>query len=161
MFLRRVIDTTFQAALTEELARRDMTIRELSDLTGIPLPTLYKCSSGERDPRLSTVRKIVEALEPRPGRFVAVIAARFLLEEVVGLAIEARGRTYPIRGYAANSLEECIVAASRAEKEGAAAIICAPVLASIVERIVDIPVVMLKPKAETVTEALEATGRRL
>ena len=59
MFLRRIIETTFQTALAEELARRDMTIRELSTLTGIPLPTLYKCSSGERDPRLSTVRRIV------------------------------------------------------------------------------------------------------
>ncbi len=161
MFLRRIIETTFQTALSEELARRDMTIRELSDLTGIPLPTLYKCSSGERDPRLSTVRRIVEALDPRQGRSVAVIAARFLLDEVAGLTIEIRGRPYPVRGYAANSLEECIVAAVRAEKEGAAAIICAPVLASIVERIVDVPVVILKPKAETVTEALEAARRRL
>ena len=161
MFLRRVIETTFQIALSEELARRDMTIRELSDLTRIPLPTLYKCSSGERDPRLSTVRRIAEAFEPRQGRSVAVIAARFLLDEVAGRTIEIRGRPYPVRGYAANSLEECIVAAVRAEKEGAAAIICAPVLASIVERIVDVPVVILKPKAETVTEALEAARRRL
>lgn len=161
MFLRRIIETTFQTALAEELARRDMTIRELSALTGIPLPTLYKCSSGERDPRLSTVRRIVEALEPRQARSVAVIAARFLLDEVAGLSVEVRGRQYPVRGYAANSLEECIVAAVRAEKEGAAAIICAPVLASIVERIVDVPVVMLKPKAATVTEALEAARRRI
>jgi predicted transcriptional regulator len=161
MFLRRVIETTFQTALAEELARRDMTIRELSNQTGIPLPTLYKCSSGERDPRLSTVRRIVEALEPRQGRSVAVVAARFLLDEVAGLTVEVRGRPYPVRGYAANSLEECIVAAVRAEKEGAAAIICAPVLASIVERIVDVPVVILKPKAETVTEAIEAARRRL
>jgi predicted transcriptional regulator len=161
MFLRRVIETTFQNALAEELTRRDMTIRELSTRTGIPLPTLYKCSSGERDPRLSTVRRIAEALEPKQARSVAVIAARFLLDEVAGLTIEVRGRPYPVRGYPANSLEECIVAAVRAEKEGAAAIVCAPVLASIVERIVDIPVVILKPKAETVTEALEAARRRL
>ena len=161
MFLRRVIETTFQNALAEELTRRDMTIRELSNRTGIPLPTLYKCSSGERDPRLSTVRRIAEALEPKQARSVAVIAARFLLDEVAGLTVEVRGRPYPVRGYPANSLEECIVAAVRAEKEGAAAIVCAPVLASIVERIVDIPVVILKPKAETVTEALEAARRRL
>ncbi len=161
MFLRRILETTFQTALTEELARRDMTIRELSNLTGIPLPTLYKISSGERDPRLSTVRGIAEAFEPRQQRSIAVIAARFLLDEIAGTEIEVRGRAYPVRGYAANSLEECIVAAVRAEKEGAAAVVCAPVLASIVERIVDIPVVILKPRPETLAEALEAVRRRL
>ncbi|KAF5062464.1 hypothetical protein DSECCO2_304780 [anaerobic digester metagenome] len=161
MFLRRILETTFQTALAEELARRDMTIRELSNQTGIPLPTLYKISSGERDPRLSTVRGIAEAFEPRQHRSVAVIAARFLLDSVAGKEIEVRDRRYPVRGYAANSLEECLVAAVRAEKEGAVAIVCAPVLASIVERIVDIPVVILKPRPETLEEALEAVRRRL
>ncbi len=136
MFHRRIFETSFQAALPDELSRRDLTIRELSGRTGIPLLTFYKISSGERDTRLSTVRRIVKALEPRQGRSVAVIAARFLLDEVAGLTVEVRGRPYPVRGYPANSLEECIVAAVRAEKEGAAAIVCAPVLASIVERIV-------------------------
>ncbi len=129
-------------------------------MTGIPLPTLYKISSGERDPLISTVRRIVEAFKPGQGRSVAVVAARFLLDEVAGLTVEVRGQPYPVRGYAANSLEECIVAAVGAEKGGAAAIICASVLASFVERIVDVPVVILKPKAETVTEALEAAWRR-
>lgn len=161
MFLRRVTETTFQNALAEELARRGMTVRELAARTGIPLATLYKYSSGERDPRLASVRRIADALEPRQARTVAVIAARFLLDEVAGLEVDVRGHRYPVRGYAANSLEECIVAAVRAEKEGAVAIVCAPVLASIVERIVDVPVVILKPKAETVIEALEAARRRI
>ena len=161
MFLRRLLETTFQTALAEELARRDLTIRELSTLTGIPLPTLYKVSSGERDPRLSTVRRIAEAFEPQRERAIAVIAARFLLDMVAGQEIELRGKSYPVRGYAANSLEECIIAAVRAEKEGAAAIVCAPVLASIVERIVDIPVTILRPGPETLAEALEAVRRRL
>lgn len=161
MFLRRVLETSFQTALAEELTRRDMTIRELSDRTGIPLPTLYKISSGERDPRLSTVLGIAEAFEPRQQRPVAVIAARFLLDAVAGKEIEVRDRRYPVRGYAASSLEECLVAAVRAEKEGAIAIVCAPVLASIVERIVNVPVVILKPGPETLEEALESVRRRL
>ncbi|HOV68409.1 MAG TPA: helix-turn-helix domain-containing protein [Methanoregulaceae archaeon] len=161
MFLRRVLETSFQTALAEELTRRDMTIRELSDRTGIPLPTLYKISSGERDPRLSTVLGIAEAFEPRQQRPVAVIAARFLLDAVAGKEIEVRDRRYPVRWYAASSLEECLVAAVRAEKEGAIAIVCAPVLASIVERIVDVPVVILKPGPETLEEALESVRRRL
>ena len=59
MFEQRIFETDFKTALSEELDRRGMTVRQLSEATGIPPVTLYKISSGERDPRLSTVKKIV------------------------------------------------------------------------------------------------------
>ena len=161
MLSRRIFETDFARALQDELARQNMSIRELAERAEIPPATLYKLTSGKADPRLSTVRRIVGVLEPREKSFIAVIAARFLLDDLDNRDIEAGDRKYRIRSYSVNSLDECIVAAVRAEKEGAAAIICAPVLASIVERCVDVPVVILKPKAETVTEALDAVRRRL
>lgn len=66
-----------------------------------------------------------------------------------------------IRGYAANSLEECIIASVTAEKDGAAGIICAPILASLLEKIVDIPVAIMKPKTATVMDALDVVARRI
>jgi predicted transcriptional regulator len=45
-----------------------------------------------------------------------------------------------------------------AEKDGAAGIVCAPILSSMVEKIVDIPVAIMKPKASTVLDALEVIG---
>jgi len=161
MFSKKIFEMDFRNALDEELRRRNMTIKELAGQAGIPMATLYKISSGEVDVRLSTVKKIVLVLEPKQPAFVAVIAAKFLLDEIEGQEITIKNQTYSIRGYAANSIEECIIAAVMAEKEGAAGIICAPVLAAMVEKIVDIPVAIIKPKPVTVLEALDVIARRI
>jgi len=161
MFSRRIFETEFAEALEEELKRRDMTVRELSQKTGIPPATLYKIASGERDPRLSTVRRIVATLEPQEGRFIAVIAAKFLLDEIEGSEVSVEGEPVRLKGYAANSIDECITAAVEARKEGAAGVICAPVLASIIERVVDIPVAILKPEPKTVIDAAGIIARRI
>lgn len=161
MFSKKVFETDFRTALEEELARRNMTIKELADQAGIPAATLYKLTSGEGDVRLSTVKKIVQVLEPKIPAFIAVIAAKFLLDEIEGQEISIRGRDYHIRGYTANSIEECIIAAVSAEKDGAAGIICAPILASMIEKIVDVPVAIMKPKAATVMDAMDVIARRI
>ncbi|HTY15127.1 MAG TPA: helix-turn-helix domain-containing protein [Methanoregulaceae archaeon] len=156
-----MFETDFRIALEEELHRRDMTKKELAEQSGIPLATLYKISSGEVDVRLSTIKKIVAVFEPEHTAFVAVIAAKFLLDELEGSVITVRDTVYHLRGYTANSIEECIIASVMAEKDGAAGIVCAPILASMVEKIVDIPVAIMKPKASTVLDALDVIGRRI
>ena len=138
-----------------------MTVRELSEQTGIPVSTLYKVTLGQRDPRLSTVKKIVSVFEPERHRFIAVIAAKFLLDSVTTREVESGGQTFAIKGYSAHSLDECIVAAARAEKDGASGIICAPILASIVEKIVDVPVGMLRPELSCVDEAVGAVLKKV
>ncbi len=159
MFSRKIFQGDFRTALEDELRRKNMTIKELAEQADIPIATLYKISSGKVDVRLSTVKKIVGVLEPELPPFIAVIAAKFLLDEMEGHEITVREKVYKIRGYPANSIEECIIAAVMAEKEGAAGIICAPVLASMVEKIVDVPVAIMKPKATTVLDALDVIGR--
>ncbi|NLM29609.1 MAG: helix-turn-helix domain-containing protein [Methanomicrobiales archaeon] len=161
MFSRKIFETEFSDALQAELDRQGMTARELADRAGIPPATIYKLTSGKTDPRLSTVRKIVNTLEPREKNFIAVIAARFLLDELDNRDIMTGGRKYRIRGYSADSLDECIIAAVRAEKEGALGIICAPILAPIVERIVDCPVAIIKPHQKTIMEAIETVAKRV
>lgn len=161
MLSRRIFETDFAAALQEELARQEMSIRELADRAGIPAATLYKLTSGRADPRLSTVRRIVAVLEPREKSFIAVIAARFLLNDLDNRDIPVGDRKYRVRGYSADSLEECIIAAARADKEGALGIICAPILAPIVERIVDCPVAIIKPHQQTIIEAVETVAKRI
>ncbi|MDV2480989.1 helix-turn-helix domain-containing protein [Methanoculleus sp. Wushi-C6] len=161
MLSRKIFETEFAEALQEELARQDMSIRDLADRAGIPAATLYKLTSGRADPRLSTVRRIVNVLEPREKSFIAVIAARFLLDDIDNRDLQIDGRKYRIRGYPADTLEECIAAAARAEKEGALGIVCAPILASIVEKIVDCPVAIIKPQQQTMIEAIETIGKRV
>jgi predicted transcriptional regulator len=161
MFSKRIFEIDFSTALNEELERRNLSVRELSEQTGIPVSTLYKVTMGERDPRLSTVKKIVSVIEPERHRFIAVIAAKFLLDAVATREVESAGQKFVIRGYSAHSLDECIVAAARAEKDGASGIICAPILASIVEKIVDVPVGMLRPELSCVDEAIGAVLKKI
>ncbi len=161
MFSKWIFETDFTSALNEELERKNMTVKELAEQTGIPVSTLYKVTLGERDPRLSTVKKIVSALEPERHRFIAVIAAKFLLDSVPTREVESAGQTFAIKGYSAHSLDECIVAAARAEKDGASGIVCAPILATIVEKIVDVPVGMLRPELSCVDEAISSVLKKV
>ena len=160
MFEQRIFETDFKTALSEELDRRGMTIRQLSEATGIPPVTLYKISSGERDPRLSTVKKIVSVFSPHHGKFIALIAAKFLLDEIEGTKVDVGGVEY-IKGYTANSLDDCILAAVHARYDGAAGIICAPILASLIERLVDVPVAIMKPEMDAVFTAVDSIAKRL
>ena len=161
MFSQKIFISDFRTALEEELARTNMSIRELAKRAGVPAATIYKITSGERDPRFSTVRAIVNALEVRDQHFVAVIAAKFLLDEIGSQKFTRGEISFTVRGYTANTVDDCIIAAVRAEKEGALGIICAPVLASVIERIVDIPVVIMKPKIETFIEAFNAVAQKI
>lgn len=161
MFSRSIFRQDFKLALEEALDRRRMSLKELAELAGIPPATLYKIHAGERDPRLSTVRAIVQALEPYDQDMIAIIAAKFLLDEVGGRTIEKNGKKIRVKGYTANTMEDCIVAAVRAEKEGAGGIICAPILATLLERIVDIPVVILRPDSRAFQEAIDVLCSRI
>ncbi|MDO5844816.1 MAG: helix-turn-helix domain-containing protein [Methanocorpusculum sp.] len=161
MFEQRIFEVEFKTALTEELKRRGMNVSQLAELTGIPTVTLYKIISGARDPRLSTVTKIVNVFSPRTEKFIALIAAKFLLDEVEGSRVNVNGTDYRIKGYSASSLEDCIVAATRARNEGAAGVICAPIVASLVERVVDVPVAIMKPEMNAVYVAADSIAKRL
>lgn len=79
MFSQKIFETDFATALQEELARQGMSVRDLADRAGIPVATLYKLTSGRADPRLSTVRRIVNVLEPREKSFIAVIRLSALI----------------------------------------------------------------------------------
>jgi predicted transcriptional regulator len=160
MLSKRIFETDFTTALNEELEKKDLTVKKLANMTRIPVSTLYKVSIGERDPRLSTIKKIVSVLEPGHTRFIAIIAAKFLLDSLETREVEFQGTKFFIRGYSANSLEECI-AAARAEKDGASGIVCAPILASIVEKIVDVPVSIMRPDLSCLNEAITTMGKKI
>jgi predicted transcriptional regulator len=161
MFSRSIFRQDFKEALEEALDRKQMSLKELAELAGLPAATIYKITSGERDPRLSTVRAIVQALEPYDQDMIAIIGAKFLLDQIATQMNTTDGKKYRIKGYTAHTMEDCIVAAVKAEKEGAAGIICAPVLATLIERIVDIPVVIIKPDISTYQEAIVSLSRQL
>ncbi|MBN1167090.1 MAG: helix-turn-helix domain-containing protein [Methanospirillaceae archaeon] len=161
MFSQNIFRMGITKALETELERRNMTIRDLAEKAGISLATLYKITSGQRDPRLSTLQAIVSVFEPNTEQLIAVIAAKFLIDEITHQTTTIGNTRYTIRGYTAHTIDDCITSAVRAEKDGAGGIICAPILASLIERIVDIPVVIIKPETKAFLEAIEVLSVQL
>ena len=72
--------------------------------------------------------------------FIAIIAARPTLDAIETRYIQIQDHQIRLKEYAATSIEEVIVAAVRAQQEGAKAIVCAPIVSTTVEKIVKVPV---------------------
>jgi len=168
------IDRLMRAALTSdqefvdtlnELLKNDLriSVRDLADRCGIAQSSLYKILHGKRSPNLSTLREIVRALrqfyhagdEP----FIGLIAARPVLESVEERLADVDGHRMRVREYPVHTMEEAIVASVRAEREGAIAIVCAPIVSSVIEQLVHVPVATIIPK-ESVQHAIELAARK-
>jgi len=139
-------DEEFRKALKKALEESRIDAKRFSRLSGVSESSLYKILSGERaNPRLSTYRRILKALKRLEGveegePFIAVIAARPTLDAFETRYVQVGSRQIRLREYAATSIEEVIIAAVRAQQEGARAIVCAPIVSTTVEKIAKVPV---------------------
>jgi predicted transcriptional regulator len=156
-------DEAFRLALREALAGFDITTKELAERAGISPSTLYKIANEERSPSLEVLRKILSAVRDlegrREGNFIALIAARHVLDEVVERSVSIEGKQLRTREYPATTVEDAIVASVRAERDGATAIVCAPIVSSTIEKVVDIPIATIMPR-DSVTEAIRLAARK-
>ncbi|MFA6804714.1 MAG: helix-turn-helix domain-containing protein [Candidatus Methanomethylophilaceae archaeon] len=145
---------SFRNILNEEL---EMSLSEFCQISGISQSTMYKILEEKREPNLRTVRQIIKVLKSLYAdeqNFVAIIASpRFM--EGMPKTTNVQGRDIAVREYAIGTVEDAIIAAVRAERDGAVAIICAPIIAPTVEKIISIPVSPIIPY-NSVMDALEA-----
>jgi predicted transcriptional regulator len=168
------IDRLTRAALTSDeefvgtlnvLLRNDLriSVRELSDKSGIAQSSLYKIMHGKRSPNLSTLRAIIRTLRQfyrtTEGEFIGLIVARSVLDTIQEKTAEVDAKRIRVREYPVHTMEDAIVAAVRAEREGAVAIVCAPILSSVIEQLVRIPVATIIPR-ESVQRAIELAARK-
>jgi len=65
-----------------------------------------------------------------------------------------------IKEYAVTTVEETLIVAIQAEKEGASALVCAPIVSPTVEKIVNLPVTTIKPRA-SVSRAIEQAAKKI
>ncbi len=144
----------FSKELEKIIKEKGMGLSDFAKMCDVPYTTLYKIVRGQRSPTLGTIRKILSAFETREG-FIAVIAARHILEESIPFREEI-----PVRSYPAINFEEALTMAVRAEKDGAIGIVCAPVLSTTIEKMVDIPVFTMRPK-DSVIKAVKQAVRKL
>jgi len=156
-------DEAFRTALKEALETLGMTSQELAKRGHISPSTLYKIANEGRSPSMEVLRKIVRAIREteglRAGNFVAVIAAGQVLDEVEERSIEIGNESVRVREYPATTVEDAIIAAIRAERDGAIAIVCAPIVSSTIEKIVDVPIARIIPRG-SVTEAVRLAARK-
>jgi predicted transcriptional regulator len=159
-----ISDDEFVTTLNE-LLRHDLriSVRELSEKSGIAQSSLYKILHGKRSPNLTTLRAIIRALRQfyriGEGDFIGLIAARQVLENVEERVTDIDGQRRRVREYPVHTIEDAIVAAVRAEREGAIAIVCAPIVSSVIEQLVHVPVATIIPK-ESVQRAIELAARK-
>ena len=144
----------FHNILDNELG---MTLNEFCRETGVSQSTLYKILEEGREPNLRTVRQVVKALKlmqsPNESRFIAVIANSTVVENLPSVT-DLDGITVGIKEYPVSTLEDAIVAAVHAERDGALGVICAPIVAPTVETILSIPVSRVMP-TNSVNKAIE------
>lgn len=157
-------DEEFVSTLND-LLRHDLriSVRELSEKSGIAQSSLYKIMHGKRSPNLSTFREIIRALRQfyhtGDEDFIGLIVARSVLESVTDRVTDVDGQRRRVREYPVHTMEDAIVAAVRAEREGAIAIVCAPIVSSVIEQLVHVPVATIIPRG-SVQRAIELAARK-
>lgn len=134
----------FQKALKNILADElRMSVNEFCRLANISQSTMYKILEEKREPNLKTVRMIVKAVktmsEASSEVFIAVIASHQVLQ-TLERSVDVSGHPVLLREYPVATVEDAIIAAIRAERDGALAVVCAPIVAPTIERILTIPV---------------------
>jgi len=149
----------FQEALKKILAvDLEMSVSEFCQLSGMSTSTMYKILEERREPNLRTVRTIIRAIRrlsySEGGHFVAVIASRPALESIEERVMVVGGEDILVKEYPASTLEDAIVASVKAERDGALAVVCAPIIAPTVEKILTIPVSVVIP-GRSIVRAVE------
>ncbi|MDI9394937.1 MAG: helix-turn-helix domain-containing protein [Euryarchaeota archaeon] len=156
-----VFQKTLSTVIKEDL---DMTAVDFAKIANIPPSTLYKILSGNRDPNIKTLRQIIKTIrdikESDSGEFIAVIAARSVLDNIIETKKKIGGRLVTIREYSATSMEDAIISAVNAERDGAKALVCAPIVGPTVEKILNIPVTTIAPK-NSLIDAIERAIRKM
>ncbi|MDD1764528.1 MAG: helix-turn-helix domain-containing protein [Candidatus Methanomethyliaceae archaeon] len=121
-----------------------ITTKELSEGSGLPLSTINKIISQERDLRLSTLRNILKYLRslgaPEGDITIGIIAARPSLDKISKHQIITKGKKIIIKEYPASSIEDVIITAIKAEREKVDGIVCASIVAQIIEKFVRVPI---------------------
>ncbi len=143
-----------------------ISISEFSEKAGIPASTLYKILSGERDPNLRTFRRIIDTIREielgctKKNKSIAVICVRGLLDDIDRPKLNTGTEPVDIKEYAVTTIEEAMIVAIQAEKEGASGLVCAPIVSPTVEKIVNLPVTTIRPKT-SVSRAIELAVKKI
>ena len=141
-----------------------ISVPEFCQLTGLSQSTVYKILQDQREPNLRTVRSVIKAvrkLDKYPGgEFIGIIAAKPVLVKIEERIVQVGERQVRVKEYPAGTMEEAIIAAVKAERDGALAIVCAPIIAPTIEKILRIPVQVVIPR-DSVMRAIDQAAQKV
>lgn len=154
----------FKNALREILAEDlKMSVNEFCSRTGLSPSTIYKIMQEKREPNLRTVRSVLRAvrqMEKQPsGPFIAVIASRGVLNKIEEGIVQVGDKSLKVKEYPAQTVEDAIIAAVMAERDGALAVVCAPIIAPTIEKLLSIPVSIIIPR-DSALRAIEVAAKK-
>jgi predicted transcriptional regulator len=146
--LKNSLSESFGEKLKECIGKLGKNIKEFSEESGIPKSTLYKIiSNEEKDFRRSTLRQIIDTVKKLEGygqeMVIGIITTRGALD-TIDRNFVIDGKTVKVNEYPATTIEEEIIQGVRAEKEGVKGLICGPIAATTLEKVVDIPITALR-----------------
>jgi len=151
---------TLHDILRQVTAKLDISIKDLAKQAGIPKSSLYKIMSGERrDPLMSTILNLIRTVrqieegQNKNGNFIAVITTRPFLEDLNRFKIKKKNLF--LKGYPAADIEEGLIQGICAERDNAKAIVCGPITAHTLEKIVKIPVISLRVEDIQINNAIK------
>ncbi len=156
----------FILELKKILIEKNMTALDFSKKTNIPESTLYKIlSDPKKDFRISTLRQIIKTVREMEesklkGYNIAIITTREALDNI-SKAIKIKDKTIKIKEYPANTIEEEIIQGIQAQKEGVKGIICGPVAANTIEKVVDIPVISIRFEKELLIKSIKNIANKI
>lgn len=163
--LKSCVTDDFGDNLRDALNGLGVTIKEFSAEIGMPSSTLYKIlSDKEKDFRRSTLKQIVHGVRRLEGKdqenIIGIITTRNALD-TVGRVVAVDGNTVHIKEFPATTIEEEIIQGVRAEKEGVRGIICGPIAATTLEKVVDIPITALRFEEGPLLNAISKLAEKL
>lgn len=163
--LQGCLSDDFGEKLKETLGILGLNIKQFSQETGIPKSTLYKIISNEqKDFRRSTLKQIIEGVKKfetlDQENIIGIITSRSALD-TIGHHIIFNEKKVIVREYPATTIEESIIQGVRAEKEGVLGLICGPIAATTLEKVVDIPITALRFEEGPLRNAIQLLAEKL
>lgn len=155
--LESVLTDEFHIDLKDFLDQNGIKLKDLSTQSTVPLSTLYNIISNRTDYKISTFVKIINTIKSIENKDneknIGIITARSALD-YVDSSFEYNSITYNIVEYPTTTIEEMIIQGIRAEREGMKGIICGPIAATTLQKIIKIPIISLRFEDGPIKNAL-------
>ena len=148
----------FIGKLRSTMRQLRISTKELSEGSGVPLSTLNKILSEGRDLRCSTMREILNYLrshvEYSAEIVIGIIATRPSLDNISKHQLMVNGKRVFLKEYPASSIEDVIMNGVKAERDRVNGLVCASIVANMIEKFVRVPIMSIKVEESNVLDAV-------